>query len=594
MKAIADDWAPRRGWDNPADVAQAKSYVQGQAFAALDNEAGRQLIFDMAMRIRDYGVSLQTAISLIVRFAETDIPKGDIEDRCANAYSVATVRPGELSRAPRAPDDDDGDWINADSVEEPSENEWMDGGPLEDEPSVWPKPILYDAKQHSAKLADVFLTERPDKLISSDGVVYTLDRNSVWRALPDNELAAEIRATDPTLILDTGKIVGMVKAIHLVCFTKARPFDWIDKPLNAPQANDLILAANGILDFSSGDLLPHTGRLFTTGLPIWKYDPDAACPLWLEKIAEWLHPSFHPALQEFMGYCLTSDTSYEVLLAMIGATRGGKGTITRVLQALVGPAHHASRTLNDLSSDFGLEGTLDKRLLVIPDAHDTDTSRRSAAIERIKCISGRDDLSINRKNLTIINAKVPAKLVLVANKHPKFLDESGALATRELLLVFENSFVGREDRDLAAKLHAELPGIANWALEGLRRLRGNGGKFTVGERGRAASRELAESQSPALRFARDSLIVTGDPKDYASLDQVFTAYGEWADFVEGLGSREKRNRNDLKSDLIAALATRGVQFTQRRWHDPDKPRRRVAPRVRGFFGLKLKPRARPD
>jgi hypothetical protein len=47
-------------------------------------------------------------------------------------------------------------------------------------------------------------------------------------------------------------------------------------------------------------------------------------------------PSFHATSQEFVGYLLTPDTSVEVLLAMIGAKRGGKGSITRIMQALVG------------------------------------------------------------------------------------------------------------------------------------------------------------------------------------------------------------------------------------------------------------------
>ena len=73
----------------------------------------------------------------------------------------------------------------------------------------------------------------------------------------------------------------------------------------------------------------------------------------------------------------------EVLLALIGAKRGGKGSITRIMQALVGKAHHASVMLNDLAGDFGLAGLTDKRAIFIPDAHDADLFRRSAAIERI-------------------------------------------------------------------------------------------------------------------------------------------------------------------------------------------------------------------
>lgn len=156
-------------------------------------------------------------------------------------------------------------------------------------------------------------------------------------------------------------------------------------------------------------------------------------------------------------------------------------------------------------------------------------------------------------------------------KHPKFLDESGALADRELVLVFESSFARVKDTELGNKLRAEWSGIANWALEGLRRLRANGNRFTIGERGRRAQRELAEAQSPALRFAKDCLIVTGDTTDAVPLAVAFEAYEHWASHVEGMSGREKRNRADFKADLIAALGERGVRFDSkmaRRWRDP--------------------------
>lgn len=98
-----------------------------------------------------------------------------------------------------------------------------------------------------------------------------------------------------------------------------------------------------------------------------------------------------------MGYLLTSDTSIEVLLAIIGAKRGGKASITRVMQGLVAKHHHASVMLNDPAGDFGLAGLTDKRAIFIRDAHDADLARRSAAIERIKSITGSDEVSVNHK-----------------------------------------------------------------------------------------------------------------------------------------------------------------------------------------------------
>ncbi|WP_271531660.1 DNA primase family protein [Bradyrhizobium sp. CCBAU 25338] len=553
--------APRYGWDNAVDIAEAKQICRDMAGGPLDNADGRKHIFDLAMRVRDLGISKTQAVELVHRYCRSPIPKGDVNEQVHRAYMAAVIAPGSLSRARRA---------SVGLVGSNPDNPWPAAS--DDEPAcVWPKPLTYQGKDNAAKCAETFLAERPDRLISSDGTLYTLEGNRVWRALDDDESAAEIRATDPTNVLDVGKIFLMVKAIKLACFSKARPHEWIAKPDDAPEPNDLILAGNGIVNAATGDLIPHDGRYFATGLPEWSYDPEATAPLFLRKLEEWLHPSFHPTLQEFFGYALTADTSIEVLLAMIGAKRGGKGTLTRILQGLIGKHHHASVMLNDLAGDFGLAGLMDKRAIFIPDAHDADLSRRSAAIERIKSITGNDEVSVNRKNMSMLSVKIPAKIVLVANKHPKFLDESGALADRELVLVFESSFAKVKDTELGAKLRAELSGVANWAIAGLRRLRANSNRFTIGERGRMAQRELAEAQSPALRFANECLRVTGDAADAIPLAVAFEAYEHWAHTVEGMSGRERRNRADFKADLIAALGERGVRFDSklaRRWRDP--------------------------
>jgi phage/plasmid-associated DNA primase len=244
--------------------------------------------------------------------------------------------------------------------------------------------------------------------------------------------------------------------------------------------------------------------------------------------------------------------------------------------------------MNDLAGEFGLQGITDKRVLVLPDAHATDTTRRGTMLERIKSITGNDVLSVNRKNLGIVNVKIPARLVLVCNQMPKFLDESGALAARQLPLVFGNSFVGKEDRELRQKLVAELPGIANWALEGLRRLRANGNKFTVGAKGRAAIDDIRMGQSPALRFIRDHFDVTGDPADFVPLDCMHPLYIDWGAHVEHLSGRETRNREDFKSDVMAALMSKGVKFERQRWHPPGESKHGAGKRYRGFVGIKPK------
>ena len=574
--------APPNGWDYSEDIEEGKMFCRDARFTISRGKRGLQTISIIVVRLRDFGISCETATTLILEFCEPLLPEDDVTETVENYYRYAATAPGLLSKAAGQRSR----WRPAVIEDEPeSENAWMDAAAKS---PVWPRPILYEPKgRNSAQLAEQFLLDRPGDLIVSDGVIYTLERNKIWSVLPEEELAAEIRATDPTLRLDTHHIFKMITSIKVERFTRARPFDWIDAPVDQPEPRDLILFRNGVLDFKRLRLIPHTGQYFATGTPEFDYDPEATCPTWDRCLNEWLDPSFHDTLHEWLGYTMTPDTSLHRFLVMIGVRRGGKSTVLSVNQWLVGAAHVVNRTLNDLGGEFGLEGCLDAKLMAIPDAHDTELTKRSVALDRLKTITGNDRVSVNRKNLKIVSGNVPTRICLAANRHPKFIDESGALAARELALIFERSFEAAPDTELPHKLRAELSGIANRALEGLFRLRENG-FFTIGAKGKAVARELASSQSPALRFAQAHLIVTGDSEDCAPLTPTYEHYRQWALEVEHLSGRELRNRDDFRADLAAALMSRGVVYARRRWHDPNKPWTRRGELMRGFFGVKLR------
>ncbi|WFU16435.1 phage/plasmid primase, P4 family [Bradyrhizobium sp. CB3481] len=465
----------------------------------------------------------------------------------------------------------------------------------------WPVEVFYSTARGTnvSMHAMTFLANRPDELIVSDGDIYSLGCFNVWDHMTDDDLKVEIRATNPNAdVLDIHDLRNMVQEIKIVRMKKARPFEWINEPTNAPRPQDLILCANGILNAATGKLLDLTSDYFATALPAWEFDPAAECPLWMEKLNEWLHPSYHKTLQEFTGYLLVPDVSYHAMLALLGETRGGKGTVTRIQSALVGLAHCAFPSFNDIAGDFGLEGFGDKRALFVPDAHDVPKDKRGLALERLKSIAAGDPVTVNRKGIKqVLDARLVTKIVLTANQHPKLLDESGALAAREILVMFERSFADRKDPELTNKLLAELSGIANWAIEGLRRLRWNNGEFSVGERGAKLLEDLKAEQSTALRFANACCEVTGDKSDVLPLPLAYRAYQEWASNVEGLHPRQRRDKTAFKEDMMAALRKRGVTWAEKqvRWHDPCLPRKREGDRVKHrFVGIKLRREAHPD
>jgi hypothetical protein len=96
-----------------------------------------------------------------------------------------------------------------------------------------------------------------------------------------------------------------------------------------------------------------------------------------------------------------------------------------------------------------------------------------------------------------------------------------------------------------------LSRIANSTSEGSRRSRANGNRFTVGDCGRNAQRELAVSQSAALPFAKECLTVTSDESDAVPLAVVYAAYEHWEFNVDGMSGREKRNKTNFRTDRMA-------------------------------------------
>ena len=170
-------------------------------------------------------------------------------------------------------------------------------------------------------------------------------------------------------------------------------------------------------------------------------------------------------LAEWFGYCLTQQTKYQKILGLVGEKRSGKGTIARVLRAMVGKNNVASPTLSSLTNEHGLQSLYNKTVAIIGDASISGSSSDSCrAVERLKSISGEDAQQINPKNKAYVEVeKLRARFTIMSNELQKLTDPTGALANRFIYLVTTQSFYGREDVNLDTKLMKELPGVVNWA-----------------------------------------------------------------------------------------------------------------------------------
>ncbi|UCM89183.1 DNA primase family protein [Streptomyces marincola] len=302
---------------------------------------------------------------------------------------------------------------------------------------------------------------------------------------------------------------------------------WLDSD-GAPDNEEPIVACeNGLLHIRDRALLPHTPGFFNLVSVPFPYDPGATAPEWEHFLSEvWPDdPDAILALQEWFGYVLSGRTDLQKILLMVGPSRSGKGTIARVLKALVGKKNLAGPTLAGLGTNFGLSTLIGKPLAVIADAR-LSGNDNTQVVERLLTISGEDTIDIDRKYREVWTGKLPTRLVILSNELPHFGDSSGVIANRFVLLNLRVSWLGREDPTLTDRLIAEMPGILNWALEGLARLQ-RAGRITEPASSRDAVTTMRDTASPTSAFVRERC--TTGPACTVPVDALWNAWREWAE-----------------------------------------------------------------
>ena len=208
-------------------------------------------------------------------------------------------------------------------------------------------------------------------------------------------------------------------------------------------------------------------------------------------------------LQQWFGYCLTNMTHLQKMLLIVGPKRSGKGTIGRVLQAMLGIENTIAPSASAMLAANGMEPWLGKKLAVFGDARFGDKIDKDAVKEFLLQISGEDTLTIGRKFKCAVSTQLKTKIMVLSNEVPEFIDSGAALASRFIILKMENSVIGKENTGLFEKeLKPEIPLIFWWALDGLRSLMASN-RFVQPEGGKATVVQMERNQSPVGAFVSD-------------------------------------------------------------------------------------------
>ena len=309
----------------------------------------------------------------------------------------------------------------------------------------------------------------------TDQVKLAMENAYIWEERTDGPPLMTRYAPDPR------KVDAIVWALRTVCRypNQTTPaFLHIEFPLNnGGEEGRVVTFLDRIAEVGGGELVlaDMDERWFEPNMLNVPYVEGAKCPLWLRCLDEWGggDPLWGKLLQRWFGYCMMPHRTYAKWLLMYGKARSGKGTIAKVLKALMGSPTYLNTSLATLSRQFGMTGVEHTRVLSINEVNKLDSREGEHCVQVLKSILGQDPLDVEYKRQTISrNLQVDTAIMMQANEIPRLPNKGEGLSSKMLVLPFDISFLGREDDRLVYKLEQELPGIAQWGLEGAREIEG--------------------------------------------------------------------------------------------------------------------------
>ncbi|MEO0561916.1 MAG: phage/plasmid primase, P4 family, partial [Chloroflexota bacterium] len=297
---------------------------------------------------------------------------------------------------------------------------------------------------------------------------------------------------------------------------------------------------NGLFDLNTGALSEHRYDLYLTSQLPFAFNPGAGCPTWLAFLRDVLRTGdgrpdldLIDLLQEAFGYSLTADTDQRASFWLVGASGSGKSTVLNVLIALAGDSH-VTIDLDAMHRDsYQLADIVGKRVVTFTEP----SSGGVLADGHYKRLVSQDTINARNPYGKWFRFVPQCKVWGAMNQTPRVVDRSDAVFNR-VVIVPMNYVVPSDQRDgrLIDKLRAELPGIFNWAVAGLFRLRERGGFQLPDQVAQAREAYRSENDTEAA-FVEDWCYT--DPDVSIKASDLYSAYRYWC---ERNGVRSKSSR----------------------------------------------------
>ncbi|HEY5956077.1 MAG TPA: phage/plasmid primase, P4 family, partial [Polyangiaceae bacterium] len=285
---------------------------------------------------------------------------------------------------------------------------------------------------------------------------------------------------------------------------------------------ELMNFANGMLDWRTGELQPHAPHHGSTVQFPLEWQPDAECPQFDDFLASILSEDYVELAWQMIGYLMYAGNPKQKAFMFLGAGANGKGTLLRVIEALLGKENCSAESLDDLNNNRFAAYSLFAKIANIAGDIDATYQTSTAAFKKL---TGEDFYYGEQKYGDRFGFQSWAVPVFSANKIPGSSDTSVGYLRRWIILRFDRTFTEEERIDgLSDRLITELPGIARKAVAALPIV--IDGNFKMDGEVEQGQEEFAQAIDQVRQWLEECTVY--DPEARLKRGDVYASYRMWA------------------------------------------------------------------
>jgi putative DNA primase/helicase len=432
--------------------------------------------------------------------------------------------------------------------------------------AAWDGGVSYEGEaDDAANLAQDFLTatghvlrEWQKSFYLYNGRCYVKKTNEDIKALILRWLSSTGRGAVRRGLVDDA-LLNLLGLCHVDSDT--RPPAWLG---TAAPLGQQIPMENGLVSVTAllkGEAIPqpHSPDYFNTICLPYPYRADATSEKWQTFLSEVVpDEEVRGLLQEWFGYNLIQDTSLERFVLMQGNGGDGKSVVCTVLRELVGFDNCSAVALEgfNVTRSYLLASTAGKLANIVEDVNHVEKTQEGV----LKDFVSGGVITVEEKYKDPYMMHATARITFSCNNLPRFTDRSDGLKRRLMLIPFLKS-VPKEKQDPRLKSPSywrpELPGIFNWATEGLQRLMQRG-RFSEPKAVVAATDAYALEMNQAKTFILDCYEMSDSTADAIPGQDIYNKYRMWSS-ANGQGTFGKITFNKELSKAFGKEITQEIR-----------------------------------